>query len=163
MQYTILPRERVNEESDDGGGGEGAGEVDACQDVEAGFGDDRVVLVAAAPGGGVACRVQGGKVDPGAIIGAAHLIQLSDVNLLGVLGYDWLRRGTESDRENPICHNEQGEPAIWSDSLVGLTLWLFYLLPGSSKSAELAEQVSLRAAHHHRRSKSAKPNYPTMP
>ena len=80
------PGEWVDEEGDDDGGGERAGEVDTGQDVEAGPGDYGVVVAVGSGGAGrVAAVVQGGEIDPGAVVGAAHFPQLVDVDLLRVL------------------------------------------------------------------------------
>ena len=80
------PGEWVDEDCDDGGGGERAGQVDPSQDVQAALRDGWIVLSNRQSRLG---RVQGGEVRIGAVVSAAHLSQLVQVDLLSVLVDDY--------------------------------------------------------------------------
>ena len=80
------PGEWVDEERDDGGGGERAGQVDPGQDVQAALRDGGIVLSNRQSRLG---RVQGGENRIGAVVSAAHLSQLVQVDLLSVLVDDY--------------------------------------------------------------------------
>ena len=80
------PGEWVDEDCDDGGGGERAGQVDGGQDVQALRRDDGIVLFNWQSRLG---RVPGGEVRSGTVLGATHLFQLVQVDLLSVLVDDY--------------------------------------------------------------------------